>query len=115
MPIRGDRLRWVREFRNLTQSEIEKQLGMGRKQMYRYESGRTDITGDMLDQLATLLGTTTDYLLGRAEDPFPFLKESDLSLEEREVIAALRRGDRTEAIRRIVTPQSPDQPVVPID
>ncbi|MBR3272843.1 MAG: helix-turn-helix transcriptional regulator [Clostridia bacterium] len=44
-------------------------LGMKQPQYFRYEQGYRDIPTDILIKLADLYGTTTDYLLGRTDNP----------------------------------------------
>jgi len=51
--------------------------------------------------LAQVLNTSTDYLLGKTDDPTPDYRSEDLNPDERRVIAALRRGDRLAAIQII--------------
>ena len=61
----------MREDHDLTQRQIAAMLGMPQPQYNRYERGlRVDPT-DILIRLADMFETSTDYLLGRTDDPSP--------------------------------------------
>ena len=64
----------MREDHDLTQKNLAEKLGMKQPQYYRYEQGFRDIPTDILIQLADLYETTTDYLLGRTDNPKPIEK-----------------------------------------
>ncbi|MCH5286708.1 MAG: helix-turn-helix transcriptional regulator [Christensenellaceae bacterium] len=75
------RIRDLREDHDLTQSEIAAHLGMKQPQYFRYEQGYRDVPTDILIRLADYYRTTTDYILGRTDDPslpdsFPALPEA---------------------------------------
>lgn len=65
------RLRDLREDHDMTQKQVATYLGMTQSQYYRYESGLWDIPTDILIRLADLYNTSTDYILGRTNDPAP--------------------------------------------
>lgn len=65
------RIRELREDHDLTQAAVARHLGMKQPQYFRYEQGYRDIPSDILIQLADLYETSTDYILGRADDPSP--------------------------------------------
>ena len=63
------RIRELREDHDLTQAAVSRHLGMKQPQYFRYEQGYRDIPSDILIQLADLYETSTDYILGRTDDP----------------------------------------------
>lgn len=63
------RIRELREDCDLTQRQVAERLGMPQPQYCRYEQGYRDIPTDVLLALADLYQTSTDYLLGRTDDP----------------------------------------------
>lgn len=63
------RIREMREDHDLTQKALADMLGMKQPQYFRYEQGYRDIPTDILIKLADLYDTTTDYLLGRTNNP----------------------------------------------
>lgn len=65
------RIRDLREDHDLTQRQLAAILHMPQPQYNRYEQGLRDIPTTVLIQLADLYHTSTDFLLGRTEDPTP--------------------------------------------
>jgi len=99
--MHGDRLRWVREQRGFTQEELAEQLGIGAKEIWRYENGKTKPSGETVAEIAKFFGITADFLLGLSDAPVSELKQSDLSTTERAALSAWRLGDRFKAIKVI--------------
>jgi len=100
--MRGDRLRHLREALDYTQEYLAELLNVGVLQIYRYESEKNEPSGEVVAKLAQIFGVSSDYLLGLVEDPTPSSMEGQrLSPKERAVLAALRRGERMEAIKLI--------------
>lgn len=67
----GENLRKAREEKGLTQAEVAKLLDMSASTIGMYEQGRRDPDTDTLKKLAELYEVSTDYLLGRTDDPSP--------------------------------------------
>lgn len=65
------RIRDLREDADLTQRQVAAFLQMSQPQYFRYEQGYRDIPTDILIALAELYKTSTDYILGRTDDPRP--------------------------------------------
>ena len=65
------RLRDMREDHDMLQKDIAQYLGIAQTQYSRYERGYRDIPTDLLIRLADLYRTSTDYLLGRTNNPKP--------------------------------------------
>lgn len=63
------RIRDLREDHDLTQRQVAEYLGMTQPQYFRYEQGYRDIPTDVLLALAKLYQTSTDYILGRTDEP----------------------------------------------
>lgn len=63
------RIRELREDHDLSQRAIAEKLGMKQTQYFRYEQGYRDIPTDILIQLADIYETSTDYILGRINNP----------------------------------------------
>ena len=59
----------MREDSDKTQTEVAAFLGMKQPQYYRYETGLRDIPSDILIKLADYYGVSTDYILGRTNNP----------------------------------------------
>jgi transcriptional regulator with XRE-family HTH domain len=61
------RLRDLREDRDLNQTEVAKMLGMSQTGYSKYETGENDIPTAALIKLADFYDTSIDYLLGRTD------------------------------------------------
>ncbi len=100
--FRGERLKKMREGR-YTQEELADAIGSSTRMISRYETGENDPTGEVISKLSELLGVSTDYLLGRTDNPAANLTEADLSTMERKLIAAVRQGSIIEAMETLTT------------
>lgn len=69
------RIRDLREDHDFTQTAVAKYLNMHRSVYRRYESGEREIPVWAVIRLADLYSTSTDYLLGRTNDPAPPAKK----------------------------------------
>ena len=65
------RLKDLREDKNLTQQQVSDLLGIQQTVYTRYERGAQDIPVRHLLVLADYYRTSTDYLLGRTNNPAP--------------------------------------------
>jgi transcriptional regulator with XRE-family HTH domain len=83
----GERLRQIRKNRGLTLQDMADKLGVARSTYSGYESNYRHPPLEILTQIAEILKTSTDYLLGLTENPYPkeptrnvkeLLKENDL-------------------------------------
>lgn len=72
MPV-YPRIRDLREDHDMNQTELAKLLGMSQTGYSKYETGENDIPIGILEKLADIYHTSTDYLLGRTDqkDPYP--------------------------------------------
>lgn len=69
-----ERIRALREDKDLKQVEMAKILNCSQRVYSYYERGELDIPTEILIKLADYHNTTTDYLLGRVDDATPRLK-----------------------------------------
>ena len=61
------RIRDLREDRDLTQKQVAQMLGMSQTGYSKYETGENDIPTIVLIKLADFYQTSIDYLLGRTD------------------------------------------------
>lgn len=93
MPIIGARVKELRERRGLTPKQITKQLMTSSASLWRWENNKNEPSTLHINQLAEILGTSVDYLLGNTDDPAPPKQEiGDLTMMERKLLEAYRRG-----------------------
>ena len=64
-----ERLRAARELRKWNQGALAERAGMPPSSIAHFESGSRKPSFDTLRRLANALEVTTDYLLGRVDDP----------------------------------------------
>ncbi|MDR0293064.1 MAG: helix-turn-helix domain-containing protein [Oscillospiraceae bacterium] len=83
------RIRALREQRDLLQTEVSKYLNVTREAYSMYETGKRQMNYETLCLLADFFEVSTDYLLGRVE-----AVPSYLSGEERFLIEQYRALDR---------------------
>ena len=67
-----NRIRNLREDRDLTQSDMAKYLGCSQVSYSYYELGRRILPVDILAKLAVFFDTSTDYLLGLTDNKTPY-------------------------------------------
>ncbi|MBX5437666.1 MAG: helix-turn-helix transcriptional regulator [Alicyclobacillaceae bacterium] len=102
----GKRLRQTRLRRGLTQSQLAERLGMTEANLSNYERDRTTPPSERLQQIAEILDVTTDYLLGRTDDPHgyaEYLGREDAQLKDGiEFITRARERMSDEAYARFL-------------
>jgi len=68
----GRRLRRLREIKGWETNRLAQEAGLSQSYIYKLEhDDRPNVAGVVLSRLATVLDTTTDYLVGRTADPNP--------------------------------------------
>lgn len=69
-----NRLKEIREDKDLLQSDIAKILNVSQVAYSYYEIGKRQLPIDLLKKLALYYGTSTDYLLGLTDVRVPYPK-----------------------------------------
>ncbi len=64
------RLRHLREDRDLRQSDVARATGLDQKTLSNYETGKTNPDSYALIKLADFFGVTIDYLVERTDNNF---------------------------------------------
>ncbi|MBN3523108.1 helix-turn-helix domain-containing protein [Paenibacillus apiarius] len=78
----GSRIKEMRLKQGLSQDDVAHELGMKRANVANYEAGRTTPPSDIIGRLADLLHTSSDYLLGRIDNPMPLTVSPHESIPE---------------------------------
>lgn len=68
------RLKDLREDHDLVQKEVAAFLGINQRVYSNYEIGKREIPCRFVIALADFYQTSTDYILGRTNDPKPYKK-----------------------------------------
>lgn len=63
----NERIKGLREDRDLTQAEVALKMGITRRQYIRYEKGEQEMTISKLSSLCQFYGVSADYVLGLPE------------------------------------------------
>ena len=80
MSLLGARIRSLREDLDLDPGQLAYKANVHVSTIHKIESGeRPNTSGVIVAQIAGALGTSTDYLLGRTNDPSPILNEAGVS------------------------------------
>lgn len=83
----GERLKRLRKMRGFTANQVAEMVGIARSTYAGYESDHRQPPLETLQRLASVLNTSTDYLIGLTDNPFPkeptrdinkLLREKDL-------------------------------------
>lgn len=64
----SERLRSLREERNLSQKSLVHEMGLALNTYVRYERGEREPVASVLVRMADFYGVTLDYLVGRSEE-----------------------------------------------
>lgn len=61
----GDRIKQIRELKNIGQTELAEKISVSKQTLYKYENNIvTNIPSDKIEALAKELSTTPGYLMG---------------------------------------------------
>jgi len=63
------RLKSLREYRNLKQSELAKEFNVSQSTIAMWETGKRDPDSESIQKMADYFNVSVDYLLGRSEFP----------------------------------------------
>jgi transcriptional regulator with XRE-family HTH domain len=126
MAVIGQRIKKLREKKNWLQKDVGEKIGVSSATINRYEKGFRQPDPDTINRLCDIFNTTTDYLLGRTDNPNPVKNkeprkggtiitykgiEIELTEEEEEVVAsivqALRERKEREKEEAATTLESP--------
>ena len=66
------RIKDLRTDNDLTQADIASAIGITQRKYSYLETGRQQLTDDLLVRLAVFYKTSIDYLLGLTDDPRPY-------------------------------------------
>lgn len=85
MSIVSERLKKARERKGLKQVDVFERTGINNKTLSRYENGGSEPDTQTLTQLADLYEVTTDWLLGRTDNPlhYAYTKDAQLAVKEK--------------------------------
>lgn len=77
-----NRIRALREDRDLRQIDVAQKTGIDQKTLSNYETGKTNPDSFSIVRLAEFFGVTTDYLLGYSQNSYQGLRPVVEELEQ---------------------------------
>lgn len=113
----GERIKTARVAAGLSQQQLADVVGTHVMGISKWERGIALPNSDSLGKLTGALGVSADYLLGRTDDPAGVILESDLSADEKRILALVRQRDLPALLRVItdVVDDSPEHGVAPVN
>lgn len=72
-----ERIKMLREERNMTQKELAAAIGVDRTAIAKYETGASGAKSEVLEKLADYFQVSTDYLLERTDKKTPAADNGD--------------------------------------
>lgn len=69
-----ERIVFLLDKSGMSDAEFERRLGLKEKIVYGWKTGRSKSYTKMLPEIAEVLGTTSSFLLGEADNPAPTQK-----------------------------------------
>lgn len=85
----NERLKLLRTERKLTQEQFATAVGITKASVSKFENGIKTPSRETLEKIADHFNVTTDYLLGRSDDPELNEQENNIVTEEGKNILAL--------------------------
>lgn len=87
----GERLRFMRENKKMTQKDISKKFKLAESTISMYERGEREPSLDLVEQFADFFNVSIDYLSGRSDSPVEYTTSEksfldDLQLTDDELI-----------------------------
>lgn len=75
--MKYERIRNLREDKDLTQQQVANMLFVNRRTYAAYENGINSMTPETLVKLAKIHNVSVDYLLGLTDNPKPYPNKND--------------------------------------
>lgn len=66
-----ERIDLLRKEQGIMWSHLNEKIGAYRGKLTEFKNGKTTLSQDEIFRIASVLGTSTDYLLGNTDDPSP--------------------------------------------
>ncbi|WP_425595529.1 helix-turn-helix domain-containing protein [Priestia flexa] len=104
--IFGKRLATLRKEKGISQYEFADRIGFSRGQVANYEQGKREPDYETLQKIADFFDVSTDYLLGRTDNPDLIEEKNEESLLDPELGVFFKEiknapEDRQEQLRKI--------------
>ncbi|OPX92703.1 MAG: Helix-turn-helix domain protein [Pelotomaculum sp. PtaU1.Bin035] len=85
------RIKEMRKARKISGPKLATMLHITPTYLYEIEKGKKRINGELLSEIADILETNTDYLLGRTDDSTPsYSKQNTMPLSDNKITPEIR-------------------------
>lgn len=98
----GEKIRFLRERKNLKQKELAIELGVAQQTLSHYEKGRIEPDYGILLNLAEIFDVSVDYLLGRNDDPFAIKAVKAVSFDDKLIDISALSPEMQQLVRKMV-------------
>lgn len=71
-----DRIKWVRDCKNITQKEVADYIGVKQQQYARYEKGINVMPVTYLHDICICLNVSSDFIIGLTDEMIPLFKDN---------------------------------------
>lgn len=101
----GERLKYLREKQTpkIYQKELADAIGVSRQAITMWETGQRIPETLTLEKIADFFGVTTDYLLGRTDNPTPPQAKKETPSHEEYVLSVKTLGDAAIRIAELLS------------
>lgn len=102
----GNRIKQLREARNLSREELSELLDISDSTIKRHETQASIPSGADTLKYAEFFQVSTDYILGNSDTPISSIEESGLSDKERKIIFSYRQDNLRQLLKTILDESS---------
>ena len=98
----GERIVFLREELDITQTQLAEMVGLTKMTLYKYEKDKCEPRSEIISRLSDALNTTADFLIGRTNDPSPIKSNSSIESsynKSNELISKFNKLTKEEQIR----------------
>lgn len=82
------------KMRNITDKQLTKDIGINKSAVTDWKTGKTKSYKKYIDKIADYLGVSSDYLLGRSDDPLPPVDMKDVTIVKESYVGPLDPAEK---------------------
>lgn len=82
------------KMRNITDKQLTKDIGINKSAVTDWKTGKTKSYKKHIDKIADYLGVSSDYLLGRSDDPLPPVDMKDVTIVKESYVGPLDPAEK---------------------
>ena len=82
------------KMRNITDKQLTKDIGVNKSAVTDWKTGKTKSYKKHIDKIADYLGVSSDYLLGRSDDPLPPVDMKDVTIVKESYVGPLDPAEK---------------------